>query len=126
VLNATFGSPYNVTARDGTAGLTVTRPVTDASLDQGFMKPENGQFVSFTVSFTGKSGGFDYNPFDFYVRTSTGAHIEHTFGKEPGLHSGTLHPGEPVSGYITFDEPAHGTLVYQPSAFESSLAEWQY
>jgi hypothetical protein len=99
----------------------------DATLNEGFSKPTKGQFVSFSVTEKAITNGVDYNLFEYYVRGPDGAHYNPgTIGtKDPAFNSGTLHAGEPVKGYVSFDAPAHGTLVYsQP--FSASVVEWKF
>ena len=123
-----FGQSYAV-SQDGQPGadLVVGPPSTEATEFGGFSTPDNGQFVSFQVTFTGTGRQtFDDNPFDFYVRDAQGQHYLPGAGHDPQLDAGTLNPSEKASGYITFDAPAHGTLVYAPNAFDTSLAEWAY
>lgn len=127
--NATFGVPYQVTGTnyDDTpygATFTVGAPTLDYSFFDGMEKPKAGQYVSFSVHLKAATDGFDYNQFDWYVRGANGEHYDPASMKEPQLHSGTAHIGEQVTGYITFDAPRHGTLVYAPGS--ESVREWPF
>jgi hypothetical protein len=58
------------------------------------------------------------------VRTANGSHVDPASWKDPSLSSGTAHAWEKVTGYVTFDAPVHGTLVYAPSG--EAIGEWPY
>jgi hypothetical protein len=129
---AKFGVPYDVTgtAQDGvtpiSAEYTISAPVLDASFFDGYSLPKSGQFVSFSVRVKAATNGFDYNEWDFYVRGANGAHYDPTSGKDPTFSAGTAHKGELVTGYITFDAPRHGTLVYAPNFSGEAIGEWVF
>ena len=129
---AKFGVPYEVTgtAADGvtpiSATYTISTPVLDASFYDGTTLPKQGQFVSFNVHIKSTTNGFDYNEWDFYVRGANGAHYDPTSGKDPSFSAGTAHAGELVTGYVTFDAPRHGTLVYAPNFSGEAIGEWVF
>jgi hypothetical protein len=129
---AKFGVPYDVsgTGPDGvtpiSAEFTVSAPVLDASFYDGYSKPKLGQFVSFSLRLKSATNGFDYNEWDWYVRGANGAHYDPAAGKDPALTAGTAHKGELVTGYVSFDAPRHGTLVYSPNFSGESIGEWVF
>ncbi len=127
---AKFGVPYEVSGTDSTtdapisATYTIASPVHDASFFDGMEQPKAGQFVSFSVALVAATDGVDYNEWNWYVRTGNGSHVDPASWKDPSLGSGTAHAGEKVTGYVTFDAPVHGTLVYAPSG--EAIGEWPY
>lgn len=126
-----FSALESFTSDDGSAwDIVVTRPRSDKSFDDGYTTPAPGHvFVSLKIKVTATAGNVDYNAFDWYVRTPDGGHLDATMaGLEPSFGSGTLHTGETVSGYLTYDSSGHGTLVYDPNTFNGtgSLAEWRF
>ncbi len=125
-----FGVTESFTSDDGSAwNIVVTRPRSDKSFDDGYTTPSPGNvFVSLKIKVTATAGNVDYNEFDWYVRNPDGGHLDGTMGLEPWFSSGTLHTGETVTGYLTYDSPGHGALVYDPNTFggTGSLAEWKF
>lgn len=89
--------------------------------------PKYGNFVIFDILYTGTSGTFNYNPFDWTVRDADGRAYEMTpaFGFDgPELHSGTLSKGSNARGFVIFDAPKGLlTLEYAPG-FGSAPAVW--
>lgn len=96
--------------------------------------PANGTFVVFTVTVKGDSGKFEFNPTDFYVRGSDGAHYDMGDGNAyeavadgNTLDYTTVSGGEHTSGPVPFDtKSGHGTLVYDPNYSGDPLAEWSF
>jgi len=78
------------------------------------------------VTYVAKAS-FDYDVVSLYVRGGDGTHYDVTVGmREPGLDSGTLNPGQRAVGWVSFDAPRHGTLVYENYSAGSILAEWRF
>jgi len=122
---ARFGAVLTLTQGvSGSATLRVERPVITTSADDGFDRAEHGVLVSFRVTYA-TTTRFDYNALDLYVRGADGSRYEATFDREPALDAGTLSRGERATGWVTFDAPPHGTLVYAPDE-GPSVAEWTY
>lgn len=125
-----FGAPATVTKDGEPLGtLVVDTPETAPSAFGGGITPDNGPvFVNFRVTITSQAAGpLTFNMFSFYVRNAAGERFQPTISREPSLSSGTLNPGETVSGWVTFDAGEHGTLVYAPSALiGASVAEWTF
>jgi hypothetical protein len=124
---SSFGQPVELSQNGDDAGsVTVDAPSLAASFLDGFETPKSGQFVYFDVHFHSQINGFDTNEWDFYVRDTAGNHYDPSSWKDPSFSATTLNTDEKVSGYITFDAPAHGTLVYAPNYGQGSVAEWSY
>lgn len=70
----------------------------------------------------------EFNPFlEFYISDSAGARYNSTLPvKEPELTSGTARPGRPASGWVTFDAPRHGAIVFHNALDDTPIAEWKY
>lgn len=111
-----FGQPIAV--------LTVAAPAVDRG-DQ--VKPDHGVFLGFDVTWSALAGQlYEYSPYEFYVRDAGGARFEATGRREPRLGSGTLVAGDRVRGWLSFDAPAHGALVYAPNSAGPAVAEWRF
>jgi hypothetical protein len=130
----TFGSPVTITDEgQPQMSVTVSAPVFGNTDSEG----KAMVVVDVTIHATGK-GPVDYNPLDWYIRGADGTHydgdampnFESSTGQQlddQSLHSGTLNPGEKVRGYLLFSAPVtSGSLVFNPSAFSSSVAEWPF
>jgi hypothetical protein len=123
------GRPVLVMAGGAPVVVTAGAPVLDATLGGGIAHPDEGQFVSVRVTLVaGRSGPVPYSLSDFYVRDAGGAHyVAAIFGqRDPALDRGTLRPGERVSGWLAFDAPRHGVLVFAPGDAGLSVAEWRF
>jgi hypothetical protein len=91
--DAKFGVPYEITETDSMtdaptlATYTVSKPT--LSYGDEYDKPKHGQIVTFSVQLVARTGGVDYNAYDWYVRDASGAHYNTTvFGPEPTFNSG--------------------------------------
>ncbi len=109
------------------ATLRVERPVIATSFDDGLLLPEHGAFVFFRVTYVAKAS-FDYDVINLYVRGADGSQYTVALGmREPGLDSGTLNPGQRAVGWVSFDAPRHGTLIYAQDYGEGHIvAEWSF
>jgi len=125
------GQPGTVTEEGVDVGtLTITKVATSRkALAEFGDPPENARFLFVTVTGTALPGqSFDLNPFDFYVRTPDGQHLEAANGNamfaldDGTLDAVTLTPGEHVKGIVPFDVPTGRlTVVYAPQL--EALAE---
>lgn len=133
------GQPLTVT-QDGTDAATITITNVRASqqpADPSYgSAPQHGWFVTANVkvqALGSYSGGFDYNPLDFYAK-SNGGHFEESNGNAydaPGadreMDSGTLSAGESATGTLVFDLPApHGTIKYAPNLDGTAIGGWHF
>jgi hypothetical protein len=124
---ARFGDVVEITQRDAdAAALRVERPVITASFDHGQLLPSHGAFVSFRVTFAAKLI-FDYDVAALYVQGPDGTGYDVTSGmREPEVDQGQLDPGQRITGWVTFDAPRHGTLVYYDDTAGIVQAKWSY
>ena len=127
-----FGAKVPITNAGSTlATIIVTGPRYAASTLNGTVTPSNGAFVSFSVTVTAAatrngSTPFYANPFDFSIRTPDGKRLTNTVVTEHRwLPPGDLAPNQTATGWVDFDAPPHGTLVYNPTIGPGSGAEWK-
>jgi Domain of unknown function (DUF4352) len=136
-LDLAVGDAGSFTSDEGDADNTVTKfEATKAKPEIidgerfGLLVPKHGWNVVVHVKAAGTSGSYDFNSFDFYVKSSNGFHTEDPEYMEdwgPSLDSGTLHAGEHLSGTIVYDVPTrHGKLVYAPNYGGEPLATWSF
>jgi hypothetical protein len=110
--------------------VTVAAPVVDTDDPEAIAHPKTGRFVSFLVTVVaGPSAPVEYGQSEFYVRAAGGLHEQAWVAggaRGPLLGSGTLRPGERVSGWLVFDVALHGTLVLDSRQGAGSAVEWQF
>ncbi|SER38720.1 DUF4352 domain-containing protein [Microlunatus flavus] len=114
------------------ARITVSKATSSSKgFDSYADKPQNGRYKHVTIAIKNVgSEGFDYNPFDWYVRDADGSKYQYADGNYSGwkgkdLSSGTLAAGEKVQGTVEFDAPsAAKQLVYAPGGGGDIAAIW--
>lgn len=127
--SSTPAAPAKVGSTITVDNVAVTLISVKAISGDEFIKPKTGnQFVVVTVKIVNKSGSdFEYNPFDFNVKSGTGnlTHPEvapSTYKGNNELEDGSLAPGGNVTGDIIFQAPKgdhKAALTWQPSIFDS-------
>lgn len=133
---ATMGDTLTVTVDGSEAGeITASSPTaTQRAIGEFGERPASGYYI--TIVITAKAADavtqpFSVNPFDFYVRTADGTHIEYGDGnaitaqRDDQLNAVDLNAGEKIKGTLTLDVPApHGTLVYAP--LSRAVGTWSF
>ncbi|HEY9473127.1 MAG TPA: DUF4352 domain-containing protein [Mycobacteriales bacterium] len=131
-----MGDTLTVTIDGSEAGeITASSPTaTQRATSEFGDPPARGYYVTIVITAkaaTAISEPFSVNPFDFYVRTSDGTHIEYGDGnaitaqRDDQLNAVDLNAGEKVNGTLTLDVPApHGTLVYAP--LDRAVGSWSF
>lgn len=73
----------------------------------GDIGPKLGAYLVVDVSVEAVDGTATYNPFDWKAKDPEGrSYMPSPFGApEPGLHSGSLEPGDLARGFMSFDMP---------------------
>lgn len=133
---ATMGDTLTVTIDGSEAGeITASSPTaTQRAIGEFGERPARGYYITIVITAkaaTAITEPFSVNPFDFYVRTTDGTHIEYGDGnaitaqRDDQLDAVDLNAGETVKGTLTLDVPApHGTLVYAP--FSQAVGSWSF
>jgi hypothetical protein len=125
-----FGVPVQLIVDGEPAGsYTLSAPVVSARGGKFDPSPENGAYVSVEMTVQALPGKeLDFNTvLEFSVRGADGARYDTVLAtKDPALSSGTASPRRPATGWITFDAPKHGTIVFHRAFDDDPIAEWKY
>jgi hypothetical protein len=87
--------------------------------------PTSGSYLRVEVELTCTAGSVDYDPYNFQVFDQTGKLFETAIEGAGAamLDTGTLHPGERISGTIAFDMPqSEATLLMSDDSNQTVTA----
>jgi Domain of unknown function (DUF4352) len=118
----TQGDRIEFTTSDGSGQLVLIR---HSWLTTGPVPPASGSYLRVEVELTCTAGSVDYDPYNFQVFDQTGKLFETAIEGAGAamLETGTLRPGERVSGTIAFDMPqSEATLLMSDDSNQTVTA----
>jgi hypothetical protein len=121
-----FGQAVDVGQNGHPSGTMVVDRPSPAAQVTG-VTPAGGKYLSFRVTVRAQRDGMVYNPLYFSVIGPDGTRYAPVVGggREPRLDPGVLPARSQVSGFVTFEAPVRGTLVYAPGP-SAPTARWSY
>jgi hypothetical protein len=127
------GAKSLVLEDDGFAGLVgATLSPCHVPSASEFYQPDNGCFIAASVVIASGADGYYVNPDDFYILDKNNRRYNEGDGDSlvvpmngSRLDFSELNKNEVSRGFVVFDAPAHGRLVYRPS-FANAPLIWFY
>jgi hypothetical protein len=116
------GDRIEFTTSDGSGQLVL---LNHSWLTTGQVPPTSGNYLRVEVELTCISGSVDYDPYNFQVFDQTGRLFETAMegAGDAMLETGTLRPGDRISGTIAFDMPhSEATLLMSDDSNQTVTA----